>query len=132
MNRFQGHITSITTHGSLSLVGVTVSDTVLQALVIETPESASYLQIDTPITVLFKESEVSLGKGINLPVGILNALPGIVQSITKDILLSELFISTAIGVVSVVVATSVVEQLQLVLKDGVSVFVKCTDLILSE
>lgn len=132
MNSFQGHISSITTEGSLSLVGVTVSDTLLQALVIETPESASYLQVGTPITALFKESEVSLGKGIDLPVGILNALPGIVQSITQETLLSELFITTAIGVVCVVVTTIVVDQLQLVPKDNVTVFIKCTDLILSE
>ncbi len=63
MNQLSGEIESIETKDSLSLVSVKVGTTILSAIVIKTPQTASYLKIGNPIQVIFKATEVTVGSG---------------------------------------------------------------------
>ena len=66
MNRLYGKIEEIQVSGHLSQVTISLAKGLqVQAVVIETPETASYLSQGGQIGVLFKETEVilSLGEG---------------------------------------------------------------------
>lgn len=62
MNRLKGQIVAIDCNEHMSLVDVAVGGDVYTATLLETPESADYLKVGNRVTLLFKETEVSLAK----------------------------------------------------------------------
>ena len=74
MNVLKGEIETITVRTSLSLVGIKVGQTRLSAIVIDTPETAPYLQIGNAINVIFKETEVIVGSGTEHHISLQNKL----------------------------------------------------------
>ena len=63
MNILKGTIEKLTISGSLTLIGIKVKTIDMSAIVIDTPKTAPYLKIGNTITVVFKETEVIIGKG---------------------------------------------------------------------
>ena len=59
MNRLSGHISAIEISGSMSLVTIDIGQEIqLKSIIIETPETASYLVIGNEVLAIFKETEV--------------------------------------------------------------------------
>jgi len=91
MNIFSGHISAIVINESLSMVSVQFDQGVsLKTIVVETPETASYLRIGNAIQVLFKETEVILAKQDTLAISVQNQIPGTIQAIERGVLLSKI------------------------------------------
>ena len=97
MNTLKGEIRSIKVSGNLSLVTINVSDIVFKTIVIETPRTASYLKTGNNINVIFKETEVVIGKGLEHFVSLQNKLHGNILEIENGKLLSKLIIETPVG-----------------------------------
>ena len=131
MNTLKGEITSVTVNGSLSLVQVKVGETRLSAIVIDTPETAPHLQPGNAIHVIFKETEVIVGKGIDHAISLQNKMTGKVISIASGDLLSKLTLDTTAGEITSIITTNAVIQLQLKPGSSVTAMVKTNEMMLS-
>ncbi len=132
MNILHGHIDSLTSSGSLTLVHVNVRQTRLSAIVIDRPDTAPYLKLGNSVTVLFKETEVVVGRGTEHFVSLQNKLPGSVESIAKGELLSRLVLATAVGKVVSVITTNALRQLALEPGSAITAMIKTNEMMLSE
>ena len=132
MNQLSGEIESIETKDSLSLVSVKVGTTILSAIVIKTPQTASYLKIGNPIQVIFKATEVTIGSGYVHHISLQNQLTGEVVAIESGQLLSRLALKTAVGLIFSVITTKAVNQLQLQVGSEITAMVKTNEVMLTE
>lgn len=132
MNTLTGKIESITVSNHLSLVYILVRDIRLTAIVIDTPESVTYLKTGGSIQAIFKETEVIIGKGKNNDISLQNKLHGKILSIEKGNLLSRLTLDTAVGKITSVITTNAVKQLALTKGMEVTAMVKTNEIMLSE
>jgi molybdate transport system regulatory protein len=132
MNVLQGTIVSVEVSGELSLVKADCAGTVISAIVIDTVETAPYLKKDQPIQVIFKETEVVLGKGTDHQVSLQNRLVGKVKDIQKGALLSKVTISIAAAEITSIITTSAVTQLRLERGTTVCAMIKTNEVMLSE
>ncbi|MEM7382392.1 MAG: TOBE domain-containing protein [Bacteroidota bacterium] len=133
MNKLEAHITEIETNGSLSLVSTAVpGGKNLRAIVIESPETAAYLDIGKKIALLFKETEVILAIEASPQISLQNKIPGTIISIDLGQLLSRVEVRTQAGIVVSIISSSAVEELGL--KEGAKVvaMVKLNEIMLSE
>ena len=131
MNILRGKIDAIKVNGSLSLVRILVGETLLSAIVTDTPASAPYLEIGKTISVIFKETEVFVGKGTEHQISLQNKLVGHITSISKGDLLSKLVMATKAGTVTSIITTNAVNQLQLETGQPVTAMVKTSEMMLS-
>lgn len=132
MNNLKGNIESITTSGHLSLVKVNVRGTTLSAIVIDTPESASYLKEGNSLNVVFKETEVIVAKGTEYQISLQNKISGKINHIESGELLSKVVVSTNVGDITSIITTNAVRQLQLNISDEITVMIKTNEIMLSE
>ena len=131
MNTLKGEIASVTVNGSLSLVKVKVGETRISAIVIDTPETATHLQPGNDINLIFKETEVIVGKGTDHAISLQNKMPGKVISIESGELLSKLTLDTVAGEITSIITTNAVTQLQLQPGTAVTAMVKTNEMMLS-
>ena len=131
MNTLKGEIASVTVNGSLSLVKVKVGETRLSAIVIDTPETATHLQPGNDINLIFKETEVIVGKGTDHAISLQNKMTGKVISIESGELLSKLTLDTVAGEITSIITTNAVTQLQLQPDTAVTAMVKTNEMMLS-
>ncbi|MBC8767132.1 tobe domain protein [Arenibacter sp. BSSL-BM3] len=132
MNSFPGHITDIKTYGNMSIVYVEVDNQIeLISVVIDTPQTASYLIKGNKVNVLFKEMEVAISTQKELDVSIENKIPGIITNIEIGVLMSRLILETSIGEVVAIISSLSVKQLGLVDKMKVKIMVKLNEIILA-
>ena len=132
MNVISGVITVIKTHGSLSIVRIQADDVVLSAIVIDTPDTCSYLREGYPINAIFKETEVILGRGHQHDISLQNQLAGHVRSIQPSDLLSKVVVQTAIGPVTSIITTRAVQQLNLREGSAVTAMIKTNEVMLAD
>ena len=113
------------------MISVALSDGVeVSAIVIETPESAPYLKEGGPISVLFKETEVILSRGKVEQIGIKNRVPGEVQKIEADVLLSKVTLQTPMGELEVIMTSTELKSLGLSPGDPVTALIKINEVML--
>lgn len=133
MNRLQGDIVQIETNGHLSIVSVLVSEAVLlKAIVVETPTTAPYLKEGNTIAVLFKETEVIVGIGPVDGMSLQNKIPCIISQIEKGALLSKLALKTGQAVITAIISSKAVTQLNLTANSKVSAMIKLNEMMLAE
>jgi molybdate transport system regulatory protein len=132
MNIFKGKITSIKVSGSLSLVEVNVDDILFKSIVIETPGTAAWLVDDNEINVIFKETEVVIGKGSQHAVSMQNKIPGKIFEIDNGALLSKITIVTPVGKVVAIITYNAVQQLQLQVGETITAMIKTNEIMLSQ
>lgn len=132
MNTLKGIITKIETSESLSLVEIKVGPILLKSIVIETSATAPYLRNGNGIHVIFKETEVVIGKGINHQVSLQNKITGTILKIERGGLLSKLTIETSVGKIKSIITSNAVEQLQLRVEEEITAMIKTNEIMLSE
>lgn len=132
MNALRGIIHSIEVRNRLSLVRVRVGDSMLTSIVIDTPESATYLRENNCVRVIFKETEVIIGKGTEHAISMQNKMPGTVEQIESGDLLSKLRIRTSGGLITSIITSNAVRQLQLEAGMLVTALVKTNEMMLAE
>lgn len=131
MNRIEGHISKIECSGSLSIASISVHEDIsLKTIIVETPDTASYLQIGHPITVLFKETEVVIGKGDLFSISLQNRIEGTIDLIDIGKLISQVHLTTKVGKISSVVSSHAVQQLSLQKGDTVTALIKLNEIML--
>lgn len=108
-----------------------VSDIAFTSIVIETPETADYLKLGAPVKVMFKETEVIIGKS-GADISLQNQIPVKVVAIEQGQLLSQLNLQYQGYHLCSIITTNAVKKLQL--KPGVEVIamIKTNEIMLSE
>ncbi|GAB5527880.1 MAG: hypothetical protein Roseis2KO_57520 [Roseivirga sp.] len=132
MNILTGKIASVTPSGELSLVGVSCADLLITAIVIDTPETAPYLKPDTTVKLLFKETEVIIGKGIDHQISLRNQVMGTITGLEKGTLLSKVTITTKVGEINSIITTQAANQLGLNIGAEACAMIKTNEIMLSE
>ena len=131
MNILPGTIRDLQVHGNLTLVKVAVSDITITSIVIETPETANYLKVGAPVKVMFKETEVIIGKS-GVGISLQNQIPVKVVAIEQGQLLCQLNMQYQEYTLCSIITSNAVNQLQL--RPGVEVIamIKTNEIMLSE
>jgi molybdate transport system regulatory protein len=125
-------VKGLETEGEISLVDIDVSGTLLAALVLETTSSAAYLAPGKPVTLLFKESEVSLAIGPLPGISIRNRLPCQVISLEAGGLLAHATLAFGNSRLHALISARAARELEL--RPGVPVhaLIKATDVGIAE
>ena len=132
MNRLEGNIADILTHGNLSLVSVDLGRGLqIQAIVIERPETAEYLQEGNRIAVLFKETEVILGSPDSTGISVQNRIPIVIMKIHRGRLLSRVQLKSPAGNLEAIVPSDAVSELDLKEAGELTAFVKTNEVMLA-
>ena len=130
MNILKGEIEKIIIQDNLSLVGIMVGNIRLSAIVIDTPESEAYLKTGNAVNVIFKETEVIIGKGKDHQVSLQNKLEGYVDSIEMGDLLCRLTLDTTVGKIVSVITKNAVDQLHLKKGSEITAMIKTNEMML--
>jgi len=131
MNLLTGEIATIKTEGSLSLVKVMVQDCAITSIVIETPESVSYLRIGNKIKIVFKETEVVLAKAFSGAISLQNKLDCTVHSFEKEALLCKIMLNFQDTQITSVITRNAFDQLYIQEKDSVLAMIKTNEISLA-
>lgn len=132
MNILKGHIENINQSGSLTIVHIRVKNTRVTAIVINAEEKSNYLKINHPVSVIFKETEVIIGKGKNHQISMQNKFEGSIENIESKELLSKLILETTAGKITSIITTNAVEELKLEKNSEITAMIKTNEIILSE
>ncbi len=132
MNILKGKIEEINVNGDLSIVKIIVGEIRFSTIVIDTPETASFLQLNNSVKVIFKETEVIIGVGDMSGISLRNKLIGKVISIESDKLLSKLIIDTEVGEITSIITSNAVNQLKIKIGLEVTAMIKTNELMLSK
>ncbi len=132
MNRIKATISELETSGSITLVTLKASAHInLKLLLIDTPETVSYLKINTPVTAFFKETEVILASlpvnGISIP----NQIPARILHFENDEFLTRVHLDTALGKFSALVHEKSLKDMHLNPGDEVVALLKMNEIMLA-
>lgn len=132
MNRLRGRIIGIESNGHVSLVDVAVGNDSFTAILLETPASTPYLAEGNDVTVLFKETEVSLAKNLSGELSLRNRIRGVVRGIRRGDILSEIALDYQGEIITSIVTSRAVASLGLREGDEVEALIKANEVSLTE
>ncbi len=132
MNRLRGKIVNIESSESISLVEVKTDIGNICAVVVETPETAEYLKVNNDIYVLFKETEVSIGKELSGMISLRNRFECVVEEIQKGKVLTRLVLKCGDNLIKSVITTRSAERMEIKKGDSVTALVKTNEVSLME
>jgi molybdate transport system regulatory protein len=133
MNKLEGKTIEIIEDNGLLQVAVDLGkSTTLRCLVLGKPSTASYLNLGSKLHVIFKETEVILGKGDELQLSLRNRIPGKIQKVKEGKLLCEVSLETEVGAVIAIVDREAFGEMELKTGDAVTVMIKQNEIMLSE
>ncbi len=130
MNKLTGTIVHIESSEHMSMVDVDVKGDIFSSIVLETPETASYLKVGRAVTLMFKETEVSIGKNLSGQISLRNRFGAVIRSIEASGILAKVLLDyQSVQIVSVISARSAV-KLNLKKGDSVEWLVKTNEVSL--
>lgn len=131
MNILNGYITAIQSHEGISLVKVNSNNTLFTSIVLDTAETASYLETGHSVKIIFKETEVIISKDSEPNISIQNRLNCTIESIKKGVLLSQINLKFGETIIQSIITTNACEQLKLEKNDTIIALVKTNEISLS-
>ncbi|MDX1914363.1 MAG: TOBE domain-containing protein [Methylophilus sp.] len=131
MNKLTGNIITVTSNQYMSLIDVKVGDDIFTATLLETPETASYLAVGNRVSLMFKETEVSLAKHLTGELSLRNRITVTIQKIERGDILSAITLDYYTNTLVSVVTTRAVDRLQLNAGDQVEALIKANEVVLS-
>jgi len=130
MNKLKGKIVAITSSGSASIVKINVNKHFISSIILKN-DTDSFIRKDANVTILFKETEVIIAKGLVENISLQNKFTGPIIELEKGEVLSTLTVQTAVGDICSMITTNAVDQLNLTLNDTVTAMIKSNEIMLS-
>jgi molybdate transport system regulatory protein len=130
MNRLPGSIADIDVHGSIALVDVLVGAHRFTATLIGASDEISNWTAGMPVTLLFKETEVSLAKNLSGLISMRNRIPCTVTDIERGKLLTRVALDFQGRKLESVITTRSSHALALAVGDMVEGLVKANEMTL--
>lgn len=107
MNKLSGKIIRVESSEHMSLVDIDVAGDVFCSVVLETPQTAAYLKVGEALTILFKETEVSIAKGLSGMISLRNRFFGVIHDIEYSNILAKIILDYKnTRIVSIITARS--------------------------
>jgi molybdate transport system regulatory protein len=131
MNKLTAEIVHIESNLHMSLVDLAVGKDILSATLLETPAQVDYLQVGKQVSLLFKETEVSLAKNLTGLISLRNRLTVTVNHIERGGILSAITLDYQDQSLVSVITTRGMDRLQLVVGDEVEALIKANEVVLS-
>lgn len=132
MNQLPGTIKDITSSGNVSLVSLETAGVNLSAIIIGTPSNTVYLRPGKTVLVLFKESEVSIGKNFSGLISLRNQIAAEIISIEKGEVFSKIDMEFLSLQITSLITTRSAERLELDIGDKVTAFIKSNEVMLMD
>lgn len=130
MNKLNGIVSAIEHNDTMALVDVMVGNVNFSSILLETPVTAKYLHIGELVTLLFKETEVSLAKNLQGELSLRNRMTATVVGIEMGEILSAITLNFLDKKLVSVITTRAVKRLQLKVGDAVESLVKANEVAL--
>ncbi len=130
MNRLPGLITAVDVHGSIALVEAAVGQHRFTATLIGAGDEAASWEAGTPVTLLFKETEVSLAKNLSGLISMRNRIPATITAIERGKLLTRVALDFDGHAIESVITTRSAHALALAVGDAVEGLVKSNEMTL--
>jgi len=111
MNSLNGTITNLQKSGAIVLADVDVNGYSFSSILIDSGEHDSWLKTGNNVSVVFKETEVSLAIGLSGKISMRNRLPCKVVSVNRGELLSKVEMQFNGFVITSVITTRSVDSL---------------------
>lgn len=132
MNKLRGTISALEHAEGISLVEIAIKNDRFCALVLETPESAPYLRIGSEISLVFKETEVSIAKDFAGEISMRNRFPAMIASISHGTILTMLQLDFRGIQIGSIITTNSARRMNLAVGDAVIGLVKSNEMTLME
>ena len=133
MNRLKGRIEEVKVNGNLSQVSILIGEkTRIHSIIIETPETASYLLKGHQVDVIFKETEVVLAKGNPENISLINRIAGEIKDIEEGEMLCEVNLATEAGPILAIISRDAQDLLQLQKGHKITAMVKLNEVMIAE
>jgi molybdate transport system regulatory protein len=132
MNQLQGRITAIESAGDISLVTIQAAGESFSSLVLDTPATAAWLQVGKEIVMVFKETEMAIGKGLAGGLSLRNRFAATVRKIETGSILSCVQLDFKGHLLEAVITSRSLAELQLAPGDAVVGLVKTNEISLTE
>jgi len=130
MNKLLGKITNIESSEHISIVDIDVEGDLFSTVIIETPETVDYLRIGKEVFMLFKETEVSIGKALSGNLSLRNRLKSKIKTIEKGTVLTKITLDYKGKDIISVITTRSTNKLDLKVGDEVQGLVKANEVII--
>ena len=130
MNRIPGNIFNMEMHGSIALADVSVGAHRFTATLIGASDEVSGWKPGMPVTLLFKETEVSLAKNLSGQISMRNRIPCTVTAIERGKLLARVTLDFEGRRLESVITTRSSHALNLAVGDTVEGLVKANEMTL--
>ncbi|MFN8673011.1 MAG: TOBE domain-containing protein [Candidatus Sericytochromatia bacterium] len=126
MNKLEGIIKNILVQDELSLIEVQVNNDLFTAILINSKEDN--LLINQKVSLVFKETEVSLAKNLIGSISIRNRIKVKILSITKGKLLSKILLSYNDTKLISIITTKATNELELKINDEIEALIKTNEI----
>jgi molybdate transport system regulatory protein len=130
MNQLNAVIQSMETEENISIIVAAAAGKEWYALVIDNIDTAPHLKPGSAVALVFKETAVSLAKGVSGQLSIRNRLAGTVSRIKIGTTLSEVGLHCDGFSLTSIITTNAVQELNLQEGDVVEALIKTTDISL--
>lgn len=133
MNKLPGKIKHIKNSEYLSEVTIALENNAMfNVFLVETPQTASYLQLEQKINLLFKETEVIISKNLTPDISIQNQLKAEIIEIKPGKILSEIILKSHVGEIKSLLGSTLLQQMNFAESQEVLILVKANEIMLSE
>jgi molybdate transport system regulatory protein len=132
MNKLPGRIKQIQKSGAIMLVDVDVNGHGFSVLLIESVIHPQWLQTGNIISLVFKETEVSLAKGLSGKLSLRNRMICTVQQIERGELLSKITLQFQQYSIASAITTRAVDSLQIKVGEEIEALVKANEVSLMQ
>ncbi|GEO04871.1 hypothetical protein AAE02nite_25350 [Adhaeribacter aerolatus] len=132
MNRLKGTIQAVVTDKDISLVTILAAGEIFSALVIDTPQTAGYLMPNQEIDMVFKETEMSIGKNLTGSLSLRNRFAATIKEISAGKILSRIDLDFKGHPLCAIITSQSVVALNLTVGDNVVGLVKTNEVSLME
>jgi molybdate transport system regulatory protein len=130
MNRLPGRIFHIEAVGSIALVEAVVGERRFTATLVGAGDEVASWPQGMPVTLLFKETEVSLAKNLSGLISMRNRIPATVTAIEQGRLLTKVTLDADGHRIESVITTRSAQALGLAIGDAVEGLVKANEMTL--
>jgi molybdopterin-binding protein len=130
VNKLTGKIILIESSQHMSMVDIDVKGEVFSSIVLETPASAAYLKKGGSVTVLFKETEVSIAKDLSGLISLRNRFKAAIVRLEKSDILTKVFLDYKGQEIISIITTRSAKKLSLADGDEVEWLVKTNEVSL--
>ncbi|WP_186758709.1 TOBE domain-containing protein [Echinicola salinicaeni] len=132
MNQVEGQISGIQSSDHMSLVFLDLGNGIeFQSILLDTQESAHYLQKGNRVNILFKETELVLSKEKEINISLENQILASITEIKKGEILTRIRLKTVIGDLVALISTTSSNNMSLKVKEPILAMVKFNEVILS-